>query len=106
MKIGSVVNLNIHFRTSNGMSSHHGEDTSCIILDMKFYQDLYVIWTNTFKYLRKIYNCDDLYVYRGEVGCPVDLQMAEPNPLCYELLCGDKKFWIMGDTLMESCKET
>ena len=86
MKIGTVVNLRID-----------GDIRSCVILNKITYHDLYDMWTNDMKYLREYNSYDDLYASQFQI-LPVNLSGYDQDPI-YQLLYGDKKVWIRGDTL-------
>ena len=103
MDIGSVVNIKIHFRDSNGFNSPYGEDRTCIILGIKYYYELYETWTNKLLYLRYCYG--RIYIVAGGPSPPPDFQELHSNPMFYELMYGDKRFWVRGDILEKSCNK-
>ncbi len=80
--IGAVVTLPID-----------AEDRLCIVLDMKSYKEFGAFYKKDMKMLmpgsQSYWTTNTPYLYRDR------------NPMCYELMYGDKKVWFLGHILLK-----
>lgn len=96
MKIGSVIDVNIN-----------GEYRPCIILSNTTYYDLYHKWLSTNQYLREYFIPYNLGLFISKNNyCSTDLQgYVSNNPVCHELLYGDKRVWVRSDQLLKHSRK-
>ncbi len=77
------------------------EDRLCLVLDKKHYLSVKAEWTVSHRLLTTSF-CGRVKQSRLSSGWsaqPYSLYSKYAAEACYELMCGDKRYWIRGDVL-------